>query len=280
MLSKKTKKAIALSMALTISGGFAQSNSVVTAAYGEEINGQEAGETLEAIFIKADESLTEKLESELNNETLKEDVQAILDDFEYVTSGAAVRITAKNITEYKNDDEEFSFKASLEGYEKNGDSYEVKDVKEFTYSKPKKTSIFTTMAYSSLQGNGEWKTSNSLTNVGERVTITNGNQIVEFKLLNAENKTVCVSENGMTGNGSIAVGSVELDIPETITCNNVTYTVTEIEQYAFKDCDKLAKVTIPDSVEILWIGPFYNCSKIKSLTLPEEINTIGDYAFY
>ena len=50
MLSKKTKKAIALSVALTMTGGFAQSSSVLTVAYGEEINGQEASETLEDSF--------------------------------------------------------------------------------------------------------------------------------------------------------------------------------------------------------------------------------------
>lgn len=181
MLSKRTKKAIALSMALTISGGFAQSSSLLTAAYGEEINGQEAAESLEDVFIKSDESLTEKLDSKLNDESTQEDVQAILSNFEYVTTGAGVKIIANNLRDYKNDDEGCSFKTSLDGYEKNGESYELKDTKQFTYSKPKETSILTTMVYSSSPvGSGEWVNSDSLTSVGQEVTITNGDKIVKF----------------------------------------------------------------------------------------------------
>jgi uncharacterized protein YpiB (UPF0302 family) len=287
MLSKKTKKAIALSMALTMVGGFAQSSTILTAAYGEEINGQEASDTLEDSFTKANKSLTEKLDSELNDKSTQEDIQTILSGFEYVTSGAAVnvtssaavKITASNITAYKNDDEGCSFKASLEGYEKNGESYELKDTKEFTYSKPKETSTLTTMAYSSPVVSGEWETSNPLTSVGQEVTITKENQIVKFKLLNEENKTVSVSGNGMKDEASIADGSVELDIPKTITCNGTVYTVTEIGDSAFYKCQKLAKVTIPDSVKSIKYYAFRLCTKITSITLPKDLKSIGESAF-
>ena len=51
----------------------------------------------------------------------------------------------------------------------------------------------------------------------------------------------------------------KVTIPETVTCDNVTYNVTSIGYYAFKGCDSLTFVTIPNSVTAIGNYAFTNC---------------------
>ena len=48
---------------------------------------------------------------------------------------------------------------------------------------------------------------------------------------------------------------------------------------AFKDCNRLTGVIVPDSVTDISASVFCNCSKLKSVTLPETIKSIGNRAF-
>ncbi len=58
------------------------------------------------------------------------------------------------------------------------------------------------------------------------------------------------------------------------------YPVTNIGDFAFKDCTGLTSVTIPNSVTIIGGYAFRNCSGLTSVTIPESITNIGDCAFY
>ena len=78
-------------------------------------------------------------------------------------------------------------------------------------------------------------------------------------------------ENGVLTNGLEGVPS-ELVIPDGA--------VTSIGEGAFMDCDKLTKITIPDSVTSIGDQAFYYCSKLKSIVLPDSVTSIGDEAFY
>jgi hypothetical protein len=55
--------------------------------------------------------------------------------------------------------------------------------------------------------------------------------------------------------------------------------VTEIESYAFYDCEKLESITIPTSVEIIGESAFYECKGLKTAVIPEGVKIIGKYAF-
>ena len=72
-------------------------------------------------------------------------------------------------------------------------------------------------------------------------------------------------------NGDNAQG--ELDIPSTVTCEDVTYTVTEIGKWAFKNCSGLTGFAIPSTIDTIQEGAFYGCSGFTG-TLDLSFSTV------
>ena len=68
-------------------------------------------------------------------------------------------------------------------------------------------------------------------------------------------------------------------IPESVTYNDTTYTVTSIGDGAFLACSGLTSVTIPESVTSIGNLAFSGCSGLTSVIIPESVTSIGDYAF-
>ncbi len=68
-------------------------------------------------------------------------------------------------------------------------------------------------------------------------------------------------------------------IPETVTYNSITYSVTSIGDWAFSYCSSLTSLTIPNSVTTIGNGAFSHCSSLTSLTIPNSVTTIGNSAF-
>ena len=73
--------------------------------------------------------------------------------------------------------------------------------------------------------------------------------------------------------------SDDLVIPQTVTENNVEYTVTSIGSGAFYNCRGLTTGTIPNSVTSIGDWAFHGCSGLTSVTIPNSVTSIGDYAF-
>ncbi len=73
--------------------------------------------------------------------------------------------------------------------------------------------------------------------------------------------------------------SGDLVIPETVVNNDITYTIIEIDTYAFRDCYGLTSVTIPNTVGIISYDAFNGCSGITSVSIPNSVVRIGNYAF-
>ena len=69
-------------------------------------------------------------------------------------------------------------------------------------------------------------------------------------------------------------------IPESVTYNGSTYSVTSIGPYAFRDCSGLTRVTIGNSVTSIGKYAFYNCTGLTSVTIPNSVTSIGNNAFY
>ncbi|MBR5687234.1 MAG: leucine-rich repeat protein [Prevotella sp.] len=69
-----------------------------------------------------------------------------------------------------------------------------------------------------------------------------------------------------------------VNIPQTITRNGITYTVTAIGNKAFQSCTQLTSATLPSS--IITVGEFaFSSCPLTSISLPEGLTTIGKSAF-
>ena len=94
-----------------------------------------------------------------------------------------------------------------------------------------------------------------------------------FYVLNANDKTASVTENiDMGYSGSVT-------IPETVTSNNITYTVTAVDDFAFYDCSGLSVVTLPETVERIGMYAFQNCAALKTINIPGGLTFLGEQAF-
>ncbi len=69
--------------------------------------------------------------------------------------------------------------------------------------------------------------------------------------------------------------SGEVVIPSTLG----GYPVTVIGDSAFRSCNKITSVTIPDSVTYISPYAFCNCTNLTSVTIEGDTTTIGAYAF-
>ena len=74
--------------------------------------------------------------------------------------------------------------------------------------------------------------------------------------------------------------SGSVTIPETVTYDGTTYSVTSIGTRAFCDCSSLTSVTISNSVTSIGISAFQSCSSLTSVTIPNSVTSIGSHAFY
>ena len=84
-------------------------------------------------------------------------------------------------------------------------------------------------------------------------------------------KAIVTYSNGSSYSGTIV-------IPETVTFDGTTYTVTAIEDYAFLGCPFLTNVIIPNSVTTIGNYTFADCG-LTSINIPNSVISIGEYAF-
>ena len=56
--------------------------------------------------------------------------------------------------------------------------------------------------------------------------------------------------------------------------------VTQINQFAFYNCQGIKSITIPNSVTSIGNSAFYGCSDLVSITIPNSVTSIGNSAFY
>ena len=90
--------------------------------------------------------------------------------------------------------------------------------------------------------------------------------------------TVTYLSNSSSVNAKAYSGTVI--IPQTVTYNGLTYSVTSIGDYAFYGCSGLPSITIPNSVTSIGGHSFEGCSGLTSVTIPNSVTTIGGGAFY
>ena len=70
-----------------------------------------------------------------------------------------------------------------------------------------------------------------------------------------------------------------VNIPETVSYEGTTYSVTTIGAGAFFECSNLTSVTIPNSVTYIAWRAFFECSNLTSITIPNSVTSIEEQAF-
>ena len=93
------------------------------------------------------------------------------------------------------------------------------------------------------------------------------------------NKTVEVTYRGNYSNSYSNEYTDNVVIPESVTYNGNTYSVTSIGYEAFQGCSGLTSVVIPNSVKSIGKSAFYSCSGLTSIEIPNSVTSIGLYAF-
>ena len=73
--------------------------------------------------------------------------------------------------------------------------------------------------------------------------------------------------------------SGDVVIPETVTYNGITYSVTSLGWACFTYCSSLTSITIPNSVTSVGEFCFYGCSGLTSITIPNSVTSLGDCCF-
>ena len=79
------------------------------------------------------------------------------------------------------------------------------------------------------------------------------------------------------GVATVTKGSYSGDviIPESVIYDNVTYSVTYIDYYAFRGCTDMTSIIIPNSVISIGDYAFSGCSGLKELTIEDGDNTLS-----
>ena len=70
-------------------------------------------------------------------------------------------------------------------------------------------------------------------------------------------------------NDEYAAGKVE--IPESVTYHDVSYTVTSIGNYAFRGCTGLTSITIPNSVTSIGNHAFFGCYGLTNIIVANSV---------
>ena len=161
-------------------------------------------------------------------------------------------------------------------------------------------------------GEGAFRDCGSLTSVviGNSVTSIGSSAFVGcYRLVEVVNKSTNITvTKGNTGNGyvgyyALSVSNCDDNYVSKLSNDNgyIVYTdgaekilvayigeqtelvlptyITQINQYAFRDCGSLTSIEIPNSVTSIGNFAFRGCSSLTSIEIPNSVTSIGNFAF-
>ena len=309
MISKKNKKAIALTLSIGVINSSIGVINLPTIAYAEETAGETAGNTegtgvsngensepttntqgtsinngvnsepdvntegtsisngddSETTFTKAETDLKAKIDEYIHDSEAKKDIKevdmtSILNGFSYEseeTTGSAVSIKAKDVSNFENDGNTLSFEGTLYEAKDGGNTY------NFNYSKTYKApALMLSASLLTSSGDSSWITPDDIKTVSYNVVTING---VEFELTDSTNNYVSVY-------GLADDITSDLILPDTITCGSTSYSVTSIviSERTGWAMIKLASIKIPRTVTSISENSLKNFSKLTNINVDED----------
>ena len=102
---------------------------------------------------------------------------------------------------------------------------------------------------------------------------------IYYRITDSEKLTVAVTYQGSSYSEYSNEYTGSVVIPETVTYDSKTYSVTSIGCDAFRYCRSLTSVTIPNSVTSIGNRAFEGCNSLTSVTIGDGVTSIGNRAF-
>lgn len=133
----------------------------------------------------------------------------------------------------------------------------------------------------------------NLTNISIPSSVTSiGGQAFQ-QCTNLASVTLPEGLNYLGGSAFLYQGITQIDIPDGVTvietsvfdcCDKLETvqmgdSVTQIKDYAFRQCTGLKQIKLSDNITTIGIGAFNNCNKLESITLPSKLQYVGELAF-
>ena len=98
---------------------------------------------------------------------------------------------------------------------------------------------------------------------------------IYYDIISSEKLTVAVTY-GSSYNSYSNEYTGDVVIPESVTYESKTYSVTSIGYEAFRNCHSLTSVTIPEGVTSIGSSAFYNCISLKTMVVGTGVLSIGN----
>lgn len=106
---------------------------------------------------------------------------------------------------------------------------------------------------------------------------------ISYTVVDEELKTCRTKCGGKGPNGGPYIGANDLtgdiEIPSNVLYNSEVYTVTEVGDFSFFNCDEITSIKISDSVLIIGESAFSGAANMSGLVLGQSVSVIKDYAF-
>ncbi len=69
-------------------------------------------------------------------------------------------------------------------------------------------------------------------------------------------------------------------LPNTVTNNAISYTITSIGNNTFYNCDNITSIVFPSTLVSIGDLAFSGCTGLTTIDIPSSVTTIGDFAFW